>query len=213
MNELEQSLREAKQSRPLYAGGNARLAHENRVRGDLLCVVGIDRATQERFIKAAPTTSVLAQSASDAVESLRGQGTAATFTPEKDGIYEHSIDRTEASDIGSLVHDARLLNAAESHSNIPALVGSLSAQLLPPEHGLCATCSTTSTPSSRDGDASDSTTACSIAFSMVLSNNKRGYELKDLESRMQAGYQNAVVPGEECRVLNRVLFEVLTEIA
>jgi hypothetical protein len=47
---------------------------------------------------------------------------------------------------------------------------------------------------------------------MVLSNNKRGYEFVDLESRMRVGYQKGSTPGEECRILNKVLFAVLAEI-
>ena len=236
MKQLEQSLREAKQSDHQHArndNGNARLAHENRVRGDLLCVLGIDRATQDRFITAAPLSNALFSQ--DATEAINGDTHSTSIskgfrlhptsvsTPSGDaGVYEHSVgsvNTVQASSTGSPVQNAHAMAHSPDvsellgpSSNTQTLLESLTLQLIPPEHELCATCSTTSTPSSLNRDSSDSTTACNIAFSMILSNNKRDYKLTDLESRMRAGYQSAMAPGEECRVLNKVLFEVLAEI-
>lgn len=59
----------------------------------------------------------------------------------------------------------------------------------------------------------ESTTGCSIAFSMLLSNNSRGYTLSVIDTRLQAAYRsNSFVP-EGCSVLNKTLFQLLGEIS
>jgi hypothetical protein len=218
VKQLEQSLQEVKQSGSQHAdtgSANARLAHENRVRGDLLCVLGIDKATQDRFIRVAPPLNPLfSQGATEAVGDVRRGSTTKGLLPQATDI---TLSPCSAS---SLIHNAHRGAHSPSSpdtlrpsSNSQTLLESLNVHLLPPETMLCPTHSSTSTPTTVDQYSSDCSTACSIAFSMILSNNKRGYKLIDLESRMRAGYQNATIPGEECRVLNKVLFEVLAEIA
>ena len=64
-----------------------------------------------------------------------------------------------------------------------------------------------------DGFKTDGTTACPIAFGIVLQNNARGYSVSKLESKLLAGYQIAEEAGENCRILNKVLFAVLAEIS
>lgn len=61
--------------------------------------------------------------------------------------------------------------------------------------------------------STDNTTACSIAFSIIFQHNKRGLSTAELESRLQAGYLNAQMASEDCRILNQVLFSVLAEIS
>jgi len=62
-------------------------------------------------------------------------------------------------------------------------------------------------------DASDGTTACNIAASLVMTNNAIGCSAEELESRLRVGYLVAGVGEEDCRILNRVLFTVLAEIS
>ena len=64
-----------------------------------------------------------------------------------------------------------------------------------------------------DGYGTDGTTACPIAFSMVLKNNARDYSIASLESKLLVGYQAAENEGDSCRILNKVLFAVLAEIS
>lgn len=213
---LERELQEAKQSNHSHNPDSAvtQLSHENRVRGDLLCVLGIDRPTQERFIRTAPNIS----SQSDLPDKL-----AIESAPEGENFEDTALNQSFVSspNLASLVTSTDIGpwteaqdRASPTHGisfspNMPATNNEL---LLPQSSSkLCTNCAPSS-PENDAGDPSESTTACSIAFSMVLTNNKRGYEFIDLESRMRAGYQYGNVPGEECRVLNKVLFEVLAEI-
>ena len=64
-----------------------------------------------------------------------------------------------------------------------------------------------------DGYEADGTTACPIAFSMILQNNVRDYSIASLESKLLVGYQPAGNEGDYCRTLNKVLFAVLAEIS
>lgn len=57
------------------------------------------------------------------------------------------------------------------------------------------------------------TTACSIAFSMILKHNARSLPMQQLESRLQVGYRGGQTVGGDCRVVNSVLFSVLAEIS
>jgi hypothetical protein len=59
----------------------------------------------------------------------------------------------------------------------------------------------------------DGTTACPIAFRLILQNNARGYSIARLESKLLAGYQIAGNESDSCRILNKVLFAVLAEIS
>lgn len=64
-----------------------------------------------------------------------------------------------------------------------------------------------------NGHDSDGTTACPIAFNLILQNNVRGYSITRLESKLLAGYRNNANASESCRILNKVLFAVLAEIS
>lgn len=61
--------------------------------------------------------------------------------------------------------------------------------------------------------ASESTTGCSIALSMLLSNNSRGYTLSDIDTRLQAAYRRDDSVAEGCSVLTKTLFQLLGEIS
>lgn len=61
--------------------------------------------------------------------------------------------------------------------------------------------------------SSESTTGCSIAFSMLLSNNSRGYTFADLDARLQAAYRQDASVAEGCSVPTKVLFQLLSEIS
>lgn len=57
------------------------------------------------------------------------------------------------------------------------------------------------------------TTACSIAFSMILKHNARSLPMAQLDYRLRVGYRGGQTVGEECRVVNSVLFSVLAEVS
>ena len=63
------------------------------------------------------------------------------------------------------------------------------------------------------GSCPESMTGCSIAFSMLLSNNSRGYSFADIEARLQEAYRQDDSVAEGCSVLNKVLFQLLSEIS
>ena len=64
-----------------------------------------------------------------------------------------------------------------------------------------------------DNYGTDGTTACPIAFRLILQNNAKGYSIAKLESKLLVGYQTAGTERDTCRILNRVLFAVLAEIS
>ena len=64
-----------------------------------------------------------------------------------------------------------------------------------------------------DDYGTDGTTACPIAFRLILQNNARGYSIARLESKLLAGYRTAGNEGDSCRIINKVLFAVLAEIS
>jgi hypothetical protein len=57
------------------------------------------------------------------------------------------------------------------------------------------------------------TTACSIAFSMIVKHNARSLPMAQLEYRLRVGYRGGQKVGEDCRVVNSVLFSVLAEVS
>ena len=62
----------------------------------------------------------------------------------------------------------------------------------------------------------ETTTSCSSAISMILSQNRLGLSLAQLQERLKPGLlaeTTPTVPMAECRVQNKVLFQVLAEIA
>jgi hypothetical protein len=62
-------------------------------------------------------------------------------------------------------------------------------------------------------DVSDTTTLCSLAFSLVLKNNLKGYSAADLDLKLRVGYICGATPSEGCRVENKILINVLAEIS
>lgn len=60
---------------------------------------------------------------------------------------------------------------------------------------------------------SESTTVCSLALSMVFQHNKKQLTLIELNEKLRFGFRKALKPFQECRVENRILFEVLAEIS
>lgn len=57
------------------------------------------------------------------------------------------------------------------------------------------------------------TTLCTAAFGLVMRCNKRSVSIGEIEAKLRCGYQSAVFQWEECRVENRVLLAVLSEVA
>ena len=106
-----------------------------------------------------------------------------------------------------------LSRPAQPHSEAvfsdPRSSGLLEPLSISPIEGLCLT----NTHLTFGGYDVDGTTACPIAFSMILQNNARGYSIARLESKLLFGYQTAQTRSENCRILNKVLFSVLAEIS
>lgn len=57
------------------------------------------------------------------------------------------------------------------------------------------------------------TTLCTAAFGLVMRCNKRNASIGEIEAKLRCGYRSAVFQWEGCRVENRVLLAVLSEIA
>lgn len=57
------------------------------------------------------------------------------------------------------------------------------------------------------------TTLCAAAFGLVMRCNKRNASTGEIEAKLRCGYRSAVFQWEGCRVENRVLLAVLSEIA
>jgi hypothetical protein len=93
------------------------------------------------------------------------------------------------------------LSAEPTQTQLPALE-SPSGDLL-----LNDTCNSTVSSNS------DSTTLCTVAFQLVLKNNRKGYSAAELELKLQTGYQCGARRSEGCRVDNKVLFNVLADIS
>jgi len=59
---------------------------------------------------------------------------------------------------------------------------------------------------------SEGVTLCSIAYSLVLQHNKKGYDFAQLDIKLRAGYTGRSISAS-CTVDNKVLFGVLAEIS
>ncbi|OJJ88387.1 uncharacterized protein ASPGLDRAFT_31538 [Aspergillus glaucus CBS 516.65] len=57
------------------------------------------------------------------------------------------------------------------------------------------------------------TTLCTAAFGLVMRCNKQNASIGEIEAKLRCGYRSAVFQWEGCRVENRVLLAVLSEIA
>lgn len=62
-------------------------------------------------------------------------------------------------------------------------------------------------------DAPTTTTLCSVAFSMIVKNNRKGYSQPELDLKLRAGYKCGLSASGACRVENKILFQVLAEIS
>jgi len=60
---------------------------------------------------------------------------------------------------------------------------------------------------------SENTTLCSLAFSIVMNNNRKGYNATGLDLKLQPGYRCGTKVSEGCRIENKILFSVLAEIS
>jgi hypothetical protein len=60
---------------------------------------------------------------------------------------------------------------------------------------------------------SNTTTLCTVAFSLVLESNRKGYSATDLDLKLRAGYRFSTTPLEGCRVDNHVFMDVLAQIS
>jgi hypothetical protein len=60
---------------------------------------------------------------------------------------------------------------------------------------------------------SENTTLCSLAFSIVMNNNRKGYNATELDLKLRAGYRRGTGVSQDCRIENKILFSVLAEIS
>jgi hypothetical protein len=58
----------------------------------------------------------------------------------------------------------------------------------------------------------EDTTLCSVAFPLIMSSNRKGYSTADLDFKLRVGYRYKHATHEGCRIDNRILLRVLTEI-
>ena len=68
------------------------------------------------------------------------------------------------------------------------------------------------TDASENTMSSDNTTLCSLAFSLIMNNNRKGYDVAEIDLRLRAGYRYGSAPSDGCRVDNKILFSVLADI-
>lgn len=57
------------------------------------------------------------------------------------------------------------------------------------------------------------TTLCAIAEELISQYNTRGVNLVEIQKKLWAGFTKSCATGEECRVQNHILFQVLDEIS
>lgn len=57
------------------------------------------------------------------------------------------------------------------------------------------------------------TTLCAIAEELVSQYNTRGVDLAEIQKKLWVGFTKSCATGEECRVQNHILFQVLDEIS
>lgn len=48
---------------------------------------------------------------------------------------------------------------------------------------------------------------------MLFANNARGYDIAEIDARLQNAYRQDATVAEGCSVLNKVLFQLLSEIS
>ena len=61
-------------------------------------------------------------------------------------------------------------------------------------------------------ESDQNTTVCAVALELVMSCNRKNLSISELDMRLRCGYRRAQFQWEGCRVDNRVLFAVLSEI-
>lgn len=57
------------------------------------------------------------------------------------------------------------------------------------------------------------TTLCAIAEELISQYNTRGVDLAEIQKKLWAGFTKSCATGEDCRVQNHILFQVLDEIS
>ena len=213
------------------------VARENEARKEMLKALGIEDGAQEQFVRA----FVKARSGSGG-PSLTPSGSSASERSSKPAADEAAvraqggcgkscgvseIDHDASSGLATGSPDEALPHAAERFASpgpqalVPYTTNS-SLEVTNPEAGppvqldqqtLWTPCLWNGSMQSSSSCSSESTTGCSIAFSMLLSNNSRGYTLSDIDERLQAAYRQDNSVAEGCSVLNKVLFQLLSEIS
>lgn len=58
----------------------------------------------------------------------------------------------------------------------------------------------------------EDTTLCSVAFSLVMLSNRKGYSAADLDLKLRTGYRYGQTTAGGCRIDNAILLRVLAEI-
>jgi hypothetical protein len=71
---------------------------------------------------------------------------------------------------------------------------------------------TTATEAVERPTSEENTTLCSVACSLVMMSNRKGYTVTDLDVKLRVGYRYDQATSEGCRIENRVLLSVLAEI-
>jgi len=220
-----------------------RVRNENDARRHFLLALGITDSAQELYIQThisrlTPSTTVwydtnhcnanLSGNPTSCEQLLNDSEAASTPTGCDPGSLQGPntslVPTNRSSTATGLVppihvaapfeHPFQILSCpAQPHSEAvfsdPRSSGLLEPLSVSPIEGLCLT----NTHLTFGGYDVDGTTACPIAFSMILRNNARGYSIARLESKLLVGYQTAQIRGENCRILNKVLFSVLAEIS
>lgn len=214
--------------------GDDGVAMENAARKEMLKALGIDESAQEQFVRAfvkARSGSSGPASGSTRPSSERSSEPASeevAFQPRNGcskGCRVSEVHRDTPSDPDPNSLDGRIPQAAEAFASpgpqalVPYTAGSLEASGPAADSSIQLEQQTLWTPCLWNGSmqtsssCSESTTGCSIAFSMLLSNNSRGYTFSDINERLQAAYRQDNSVAEGCSVLNKVLFQLLSEIS
>lgn len=135
------------------------------------------------------------------IESLNTDVRTQTMFPlQQNPLQTEHVPPWEFSfDFSSFPHDTSesVLSHAELYSSQSAIHSA--------EDGLIAEVPVNSA-------SSENTTLCSLAFSLIMNNNRKGYDVAELDLRLRAGYRYEEASSEGCRVENKILFSVLAEI-
>lgn len=210
------------------------VVRENEARKEMLKALGIEARAQEQFVRAFVKTKAdssgpsISSRSPSSTESSKPALDDAAVQPRSGcskGCRVSETDHGVSSVLHPVAPDQGATQAAERFASsgpqalVPYTTCSLDVQNLGAGASAQLEQQTMWTPCLWNGSmqssssCSESTTGCSIAFSMLLSNNSRGYTLSDIDERLQAAYRQDSSVAEGCSVLNKVLFQLLSDIS